>query len=777
MALSSPRRRAMRLTLLVGLCALLVTLTPVQSLRSANGVVPSSWYEEDSDPYWSTPAAPLPRVDADNEYGTYGTGSSNQFRQDVIQDALLSLGGGQSPYEASGGLTASEAGFANVGGMLPGSAENDPAFMALLIQELQRADQLIGFGQDVLRAGGDLNTYLAGRTFPVNWGTTDAAGAWLGNSFYTPAFLSSINTLATAGSGSVSIPFTPVPDPDSCTRADLAQPTVITFNNARVAALSSFVNISYLDAFCREVPYWYLLGAGFSYTSFTFVGQTWRVRDSLTDTLLVEFTVPNTSLQIVSFGPFAQNYRNEALPAQTPTLAQQSNSVTLQARYATFGELQLDFYYNDADLSGLRTELNRYLLNYVALDPHYVYWAYELQLFEERIRSTRPSAAEATALAAQIASWTSAPTDQTTLRERYSLRLRYLELQAALDAEVAAYYDANPLARQRVEELQGWLRDRLDAIWDQPEAILWYAGWQKRWRAFYFGSDEAAAQVAEIQQIESDFGAFTEYLRLSDEILDLLPAFDELPTIEAAAATVAAANADPATRVAREGYERAYLNNVGDLIESTTAPVAFERYYSRLNGLLLADPAYTALKADEAASAGAFADYQRRVHAAMATCYAEQSVLCNGYDDPDVLNVLAGAYGPVNAAGEYYERSNRFWYTFYNSDAYRNLENAARNSLATPIGLIQNQIEAARTNYESQVDNLPALRDAAAASASALDGLCAERATLASLPVVEATRAFCERIERLDELSGLLTTTSTGLRNVSERLYLPLISE
>jgi hypothetical protein len=654
MALFSPRRRIMRLTLLVGLCAFLLTLAPVQSLRSAN-VVAQNWYEEGSLPFWSAASTPPPRVPQPNDYGAYGSAEFGAFNQYAVRNNLLQLGVGQSPYEAAGGLSAVEAGFANLGGSLPGSAERDPALMALLVAELQRADQLVSFGKDLLRDDGDINTYLAGRTFPVNWTAPEASVAWLGGTAYTPPFLQEL-------------------------------------------------------------------------------GQ---------------------------FG--------------NPALAQTGDLAAIAARYNALADEQLAFYYNNADLSGLRSELNRYLLNYIALDPHYLYWAYELQRFEEQTRASRPSAAELNSLAAQIATWTSAPADETQLRSRYSTRLRYLQFQAAVDAEFAAYLDANPTAKQRYNELRRWLRDRLDAIWNQPETIIWFAGWQKRWRAFYYGSAEAARQVAALQQIEADYGAFTEYLRLSDELIDLLPAFDELPTVANAAATTTAANSDVATRQAREGYAQNYRDSVTGLLASTAAPQTLERYYSSLAGLVLADPTYAALQADEAGSTGAFAAYQQRVHAAMANCYNAQSVLCNGYDDPAVLNLLAGAASPVGAAGAYYERSNRFWYSFYTSTAYQTLETATRSALEAPLGGIAAQLAAARSSYQAQVNNLPAMRNAATASASAITSLCTDRASRSSLPVVEATRAFCERIERLAELNDLLAPAATNMGNENKWLYLPMM--
>lgn len=603
---------------------------------------------------------------------------------------------------------------------------------------------------------------------------------------YTPQFLASLNALLSSPTASVfNVPIYAV-NPDRCSRENTTPGTVTFVNTASFPAA-----VIWVDYQCQEVLY-RILPPGTVYTQPTYVTHVWRVRNALTGTTVLngDHTIPNELPQTVVIFDLAVQQRQTKLQAvRDNTLDVQAavdaghlqaapggNLEALKARYDALRRRQLAHYYTDPMLSNLRVELNRNFLGYIYLDPYYLYWSYELDTALNQIRTTRPSYPTVVTLSQEIASWTTPPTDDATLRSRYMQRLLLQALHSQLDNEIEDFLATNPQLADRLRTIRAWLAQRRDQAWSLPSATLWYADWKQRWQQVYFTSDSADTEIQELNQILSDYPTVDEYFQLKDEVDSLLPAFAELPKVRKYIDLHNAVLDDQSVDNMVAQHYNQYTTQVTAILNTTPIPGELEHYYTRLNALLNAHPTYIQLKTSEYIAVTNFQVHQQRVHAAMAQCYARDSANCDGYSDLAVIKLLYSddAQQSLRGMGRFYEKYNRFWYDFYNSKEYLTLENATKERLQAPLTAVQPRLQSIRDEFTDNVESIPQVQNLRSSGNRLYAEICDNRSALASFPIADPASALCQRLDRMTELSASLNST-VRLQAGDNFTYLPVI--
>jgi hypothetical protein len=671
---------------------------------------------------------------------------------------------------------------------------------------MQQVDSQIPYFQDVLRAGGDPNVFFQQNPLPYTYDTSfrdslspevafytlDPIGTTLNaintsmSRVYPSSFISDLHEAIFTPDSSADIDdisLTPRIPPGTCSIGDIFQPTTITFQN--IGSRPALVSL--LDYSCQEIPYG-IVFPGNIFTEPTFVGQTWFLRDGFTGLPLIgqpQFVIPNQQPQfytIFDLSTAAELQGQVASPEEGANLVEANLSQdatsgleVLKARYAAIREMQLGNYYSDPNVSALRTILNQQILLRLQNEPHYLYWQHELARAYEDIESGQPSYARLRELTEQVDSWTAPAADAATQQTRYAIRQEVLLLQSQLELEIAIFLDQNPALKQRLDELAEWLDARVEQVTSDPEFVRWYADWLYVWNAAYLGSPASGETAQAMESLVERYPTFGEFQRLRRELVDLTPALDETaPAQRFAAVLNEVVNDTDTDQRVNEVYAQ-YLSDVQAIMEPTDVPVLLENYYNRLNGLLQADPTYRELQQQDRDLIGTLEARQAQVHAAVAACMAENPS-CDPYTDPDVTTLLDDNQSNdlIAQVGEYYERYNRFWYSFYTSEAYLDIENQAKETLAAPLSALQPELQRASERYETRQANIPNLQRLRTASETMLAELCDTGPQLSSGPISDPSEAVCTRLEQLRTLDAQLGIQTRRASSEPE-IYLPLI--
>lgn len=667
---------------------------------------------------------------------------------------------------------------------------------------IENSNQAMNNSLNLLSAitSGNFNEYAYGGLFlPGSWGNTINSGfipgvgfpsfnpnatidSWLGYTptfqpIYTPVFLNSYVGFTNSPWGYIS-PIPVFPSYTTCTAANYLQPTIITFRNFSLNPVAVFR----LNDYCQEVFENVVPIGGFT-TAVAFANETWIFRYATTIAPIVNpVYLVQTTNPVVDFVPVAagQAEARQGSMQSDPQLAQANGSrlAAAQATYRSIGEIQLAIYYNNPSLISLRQEANQYLQRLLFSDPLYLFWGQEANDLAMQIRSSRPSYNAYNTLRDQVRGFAANPTtDPAVLRERSAARQQLQALQQQLDAEVATYLAEQPELKQQIASLSARLDNRIEELWSQPQVVLWDAEWQQRWNAAFANAAGLDRLQQTVAYFEDQFPEFAEYVRLQREVNALLPAFDDMPVVDQAARQqdVVRDDATLANRITTltEGYQE----TVEGLIGPSSIPETIEQYYSESSALAAADPTYRDLEARGAANQEALAAHQRAVARAVALCFS-QSDDCDPLTDEYVrLVVSAGRPNDLSAAsGAFYEQQDRFWYTFYRSEAYLNFENGIKERLIGPISDIQGDLDAARANLKEAVEDQPELVGLRGTNDQVIEAICSQSASLSGLPIADPTAALCERIDRMAAIADELRASGENLQ-LTVRYYLPLLAQ
>ncbi|NTU79738.1 MAG: hypothetical protein HGA45_10110 [Chloroflexales bacterium] len=687
------------------------------------------------------------------------------------------------------------------------NAQIQRAAEAQALIALQQSDSVLNYGRDVLAAGGDPNVFFAQNPLPstfsaefnnllnpgYSFNALDPIGTTLNTinlsfarlSIYPTPFLTSLNRSLFAPTSSASaINFNQAEPPGSCSIGNPLLPTTITFNHMG----SRPVIVSQMNYLCQEVFYTILLPHTF-YTQFTYAGETWRFRDGLTGAPILgepEFVIPAQTPQIYTIfdTPLSQQATATLSGAVTQPddvehpLAQQTTQDGLDgltARYAALSQMQLGNFYGDPEVARLRAELSQQILLRLQTDPLYIYWSQELKLAREEIRQAQPSYARVVELSAQIDSWT-APADAAAQRERFAIRQEFLRLQARLEQEQAAFLNRNPELKHHLAELENWLSSRVDLLQSDTNFLRWHAEWARRWEREYAVSDQGMTTALMARELVEDFPTFTRYQQVRRELVDLLPGLDDSPPVQRFTQIKdAVANDTAADEQVRQNYEQ-YLTQVEQTLGTTEAPVILERFYNLLNGLIKGDATFRRLEQQNQSVIGALEARQRLIHAAVASCFERDSD-CDPYGDREVTDQLysSEARQLIADASSFYEQYNSFWYNFYTSQSYLDLENETKAALSAPMSSVQSALTAAKEQYDSDLAAIPQLRRLRTASNTMLADLCPATPSLSSAPISDPTDAVCAHLAELRQLDRRLGELA-HLTEGGEQLFLPRLA-
>lgn len=679
---------------------------------------------------------------------------------------------------------------------------------ATALLALQQSDASLRYGQAVLAAGGDPNVFFAQNPLPYSFspqllspgagfnaldpiGTTLTAInlSFARLSIYPSPFVSNLNNfLFNPTSNIPNLSLQPSVAPNSCPAANPLLPTTVNFVNLS----SGLIRVSHLNYLCQEVFYAILL-PNTQYLQFTFVGQTWRFRNALTGELILgqpEFTIPNATPQTYTIinvpgastnqvqgrGTPADQAQNRATTAQQPPAPNTTDGLT--ARYSALAQMQLGHYYSDPAVSQLRVEFNQQLLARLETDPLYLYWAYERTQARDRIRAGLPSYARWSNLADEIARWQSPAADEATQRARYAKRQELQLLEARLEEEEAAFLAANSEVSANLDSLTSWLLDRIDHVQLDPAFVRWQADWDKRWSRAYFASPNGVATVQAAQQINANYPAFQEYQQVRRELVDLLPSLEESPPVRRFAQVKTEVLADQqANQQVRDLYAQ-HLSRQLAILQGNQIPVLTENFYNQLNGLLNRNQTYRDLQEQEREVIRALEDRQAQIHAAVRACF-DRDPDCDPYSDRVVRELLysSRARELISQAGAYYEASNRFWYSFYVSQEYLDLENQTKAAMQAPLSAVQPQLQELQREFQQQLRALPHMVRLRQAGNTMTADLCA-RARPQALdfgPISDVTAAYCARLHRLEELDAQLGDLNARTAFWQGAIYLPLI--
>jgi hypothetical protein len=450
----------------------------------------------------------------------------------------------------------------------------------------------------------------------------------------------------------------------------------------------------------------------------------------------------------------------------------------LEARYQGIEQRQLARYYTDPNLSGMRIELNRGLLFYAHTDPYYMYWSYEYNTTLETIRTGRPSYPALQSLAQEIASWSTPPTDTTTLRTRYAQRLALPYLQAQVELETAAFLLANPTLASQLKLVQDFLALRLSLSWQQPAAMVWYAGWQKHWLEYYFSSAAAVQEHQDFQQLLNAYPAFQEYTQLNNEVIDLLPSFNDFVAVQnvATLSTQVQTSPDVARGIAT-AYNQ-YKVQIETILTGSTIAAELETYYERLNGLVENDTTYQQLKTIEALAVVRIREQQLRIHDAVLQCYRSKGFTCDPYSDPAIFAQLYGNdnFALISGLGAFYEVYNRFWYAVYATPEYKALETDTSAKVKSALNAVSPQLQSAKQTFKSDVNAIPLVSQLNQARNDLISTIRSNTAQISSLPISDPSPELRKRLDRMAQLASQLNRPDLASQSIGRpQRYLPLM--
>lgn len=456
-----------------------------------------------------------------------------------------------------------------------------------------------------------------------------------------------------------------------------------------------------------------------------------------------------------------------------------ATATSLEARYLSLAEQQLALYHQDANLSNLRTEAHRVYLLFMYYDPYYLYLDYALNAYLQSIYTSRPSYPALYNQARLVRSRTSPPSDYPTLRQHYYDRLLLYYYKSLVEYETAWYLYVTPSARETVRAYTAAMSNRLAQLWSTQQISDWYAGWTNRWLNSYQASPDFSALDQGLRTLHRDYPALEEYAHLNQDVIRLLPAFENLPSVEAATDQLDSALTSQKVADQVSQQYNTYTNQVNSILYQTNYAPRVERYNQQLNGLFANDPTYQQVAQLEHDTLLLLLQFQESVYLAVLECYNTLGSACDPTTYWKVQQIYSQktsdgtplATALVNVTGSFYEVYNLFWYQFFHSSDYADLEQSTAQGLEAEISPISTQIEQAQAQFRASVRNIPEVSelqariDSAAAvmlGQSPASGLSAAE----SAELRQASSELQQKLERMAQLALILE---------GEQAYLPLI--
>ncbi len=469
-----------------------------------------------------------------------------------------------------------------------------------------------------------------------------------------------------------------------------------------------------------------------------------------------------------SFRGFSVFQANNALPIVAEERENYSFE-SLTERYQALNRHQLQAYYVDNQLSLLRAEANKVYMLAVMKDPWYLYYSYELQNGTAQIQVTRPSYLNTVNVASAVASWTLPPQDNAQLMARYQTRQVLQQLYAQLNFETAITIAANPPTQQFVSNASQFIFQLMDAAWKTNEMTTWFNDWQARWDVAVTHA-EGSVRI-ELNQILEDFPAFKEYLEIKNAVVEKVPSLSGMSEVKLLESAVSDVGFDSSAIAEVEQLYANYNSALSQQLQNTTVTAEQERYLERLNGLILNDPVYTLMVSTQYLALSLLNNYVKAVHDAVANCLFLLGSFCNPYIDPNTQAITqsVNALQTISNAGDFYELHNKYWYLFYNSEAYKQLEaetTANMQSILTPARAI---IDQERSKFMAEVEEIAKIKQFRAVQESALLAVNDQPVNVASgfssnvsNDSQAATTVSPTIGSSLDRISQLLTVLSEG---------------
>ncbi|HEU5013886.1 MAG TPA: hypothetical protein VFT66_15305, partial [Roseiflexaceae bacterium] len=378
-------------------------------------------------------------------------------------------------------------------------------------------------------------------------------------------------------------------------------------------------------------------------------------------------------------------------------------------------------------------------------------------------------------IAAQtIASWTTPPEDNATLKRRYAFRLYYMYLQELVNGEIGQVIASNPQLESALSDAATFLSQRVQEDVTGADVKTWEADWAQRWNTAFIAAPLHADAVNQARDLATNYPLFAEYMQLNKEVADtLVPQFENHPDVTTLhdKAVQVLSNPQVANQV-NQVYDT-YRQNINGLVDTTTFAGELERYYEQVNGLVANDTTFQQLSQIQGNVTTLALQYQQQVYAAVVQCYAQLGNACNLDTYGPVISLVNSdqAQRIVTGLGLFYEAVNLYWYIVYTSAGYNVIEQDSGMRALESLAPVADSINAARTTYTNTVDAIPqvsTLRESNRVLSQVLRGQStglAQRATAVSgYPYVELD----QKLKRMTQLSRLL-------HGEGGQIYLPFL--
>ncbi|BBO18231.1 conserved hypothetical protein [Candidatus Brocadia pituitae] len=284
---------------------------------------------------------------------------------------------------------------------------------------------------------------------------------------------------------------------------------------------------------------------------------------------------------------------------------------------------------------------------------------------------------------------------------------------ALLCQEIQVYYTTYPDEKYAFDLVNSTLAQITKQVRESEDATSWSSDWQSRFKSTHDNSEGFANVTEAFEQLMDDFPAFKEYSQLNENVSDLLVTFEDIPSVKEIIDMTNANFSNPSIYQKASEYYYDYKEECNDLLSITDAMVEIERFYEQLNGLLNEDETYQLLQATQYLAVALLEDYQKTVHDTVYNCYAYYGDWCDPYSNQEILDLVYSneTLDLINAVGEFYELYDLFWYNFYNSQEYLNLEAEAMEKIQIAINPVLPELENLQEQYTNNINNIPGMKE------------------------------------------------------------------
>ncbi|MCP9493517.1 MAG: BACON domain-containing protein [Pyrinomonadaceae bacterium MAG19_C2-C3] len=544
------------------------------------------------------------------------------------------------------------------------------------------------------------------------------------------------------------------------------------------------INIPTFSSAPRIDPLWSGAGAGFNSTSQTVLSVLGYNSNSSQNFASQFISNLNTfsspwNPAFTRSGGFRLFSTSRAGKLQTTQQVSPIVATPLEALEEKYGEIagqQLQAYYSP-DLRALRATPYKILTALTHTDPLYMYLSYELNTVFQQILTTRPNYRNLETLSRIIASYSEPPTSTEELKRRYNARLLYLYLSAQVEYECFIFLASNPRLASDINETYFVLLKIQDGDYTHPAARQAFVDLQERFRQNFTGSREYKNFVDEYKALLDEYPVFKEYLQLNQEVAARIPTFNNHPKVRAVEnMTNAALQSQRVGNTISVNYQQ-YTNRVNEILAATNFTVEAERFHEQLNAQIQANPTYRLMTLTQLINLIVLQDYQKTVHDTVARCFATYGNACNPYAISE-LNAYIFSDNTVQLisnVGDLLEIENTFWYDFYNSSNYLDLEVEAAERIQRTLGFSsQNSPEEMQAFGSSVFDSLLDARDRFNQSVDSLPELNALQTARTDLTSTFQSDSLelKRRFERMGQIAtqlkeGTFCTYSTTLNQQS----------